>query len=111
MFIKNFATTALIATAFLADPVFCKFKTLKWHSKTTCADSGGPWRHYNEGECRTLYNSDHGVAIWSTSPDCYVYAYESNNCKGNRHRLNNHSGGNQGKCNSLQGQWSIKVVC
>lgn len=45
--------------------------TVKWHSKTTCKDSGGPKRTYSSGPCLGLSDTDHGVEIIDRHGACH----------------------------------------
>jgi hypothetical protein len=97
-------------------------------SRANCKGNLVTYRHYYENECRTLSSIDHGVETWYTGSPCtrkftcrcrsrnttdldvsIVYAYESDDCTGNRAPLASPDGpGSQ--CDSLQGRWSVVVT-
>lgn len=45
--------------------------TVRFFSKTTCSDSGGPKRDYSKGTCLPLSESSHGVKIVDHRSGCY----------------------------------------
>ncbi|KAI8945408.1 hypothetical protein F4801DRAFT_568404 [Xylaria longipes] len=109
MLFKNLAATTFATCTLLVPSAMGEFMTLRWNSKANCKGNSVKYRHYYEDECRTLYDSDHGVEIWETGSPCTLYAYESDDCTGNRAPLASpESYGSV--CHSLEGRWSVMVT-
>ncbi|KAI0107239.1 hypothetical protein GGR51DRAFT_516794 [Nemania sp. FL0031] len=99
----NFTSVLALVPSALASSM-----TLAWNTKTDCSGSQGKFYHYNANECHTLGKNDWAVDIWFTGSPCTLYAYEADDCTGNRAVLEKpHDAGDV--CHSLQGRWSVMV--
>lgn len=70
MLISNIVPAMATAAAVFAPAAAAWDMKLKWQSKTTCSDSGGPARTYSRNECIPLSESSHGVTILEHNAPC-----------------------------------------
>ncbi|KAH6720355.1 hypothetical protein BKA61DRAFT_594707 [Leptodontidium sp. MPI-SDFR-AT-0119] len=104
MLLKSLITATI--AALLIPSAMGKFMTLKKHPKTTCSGKGGPWRHYTEGVCAVLSDTDHGITASYTNSGCTLYAYGSKDCTGGRISIGDDR--NQ-DCKNVYGKGSVMV--
>lgn len=80
MLFNNLAATILAASALLVPTAMGQDApslaprsldmTVKWHSRTTCSDKGGPERSYSRDVCMPLTDTNHGVEIIDRLESC-----------------------------------------
>ncbi|RYP12447.1 hypothetical protein DL765_007346 [Monosporascus sp. GIB2] len=112
MLSRTFLSSSLALSTLLIPSalVQAEFMALKWNSQADCRGSSVKYRNYDDNECRTLYSTDHAVQIWFTASPRTLYAYESDDCTGNRDPLGKPHEPGEEPCNSLQGRWSVMVA-